>query len=263
MKKTLGFICAALCASAVSTQAVVLAGWDFGNSLTSTQGTDPATGDPTVLASGVIVTSALDGVGGLNNWVPFVHDTATIGDNTGFAASGTAFGRTDSGNFGQTTEGATANSLANAITANDYVTFTIAVDTPGTTLNISDFSVGGAVASTTNNRPADTWNVLAQVNGGSTWVAANALLTTDKVIGVVQGLTAFDDIHIDLSGDSTFQGITSVEFRIYMWGSNGNGTTSRGQIDNLVVEGTVAIPEPSSAALLGLGGLALILRRRK
>ena len=29
------------------------------------------------------------------------------------------------------------------------------------------------------------------------------------------------------------------------------------------VEGTVAVPEPSSAALLGLGGLALILRRRK
>ncbi|MEJ6700837.1 MAG: PEP-CTERM sorting domain-containing protein, partial [Akkermansiaceae bacterium] len=33
-------------------------------------------------------------------------------------------------------------------------------------------------------------------------------------------------------------------------------------IDDLVVEGTV-VPEPSSSALLGLGGLALILRRRK
>jgi len=35
-------------------------------------------------------------------------------------------------------------------------------------------------------------------------------------------------------------------------------------IDNLSLNGTVtAVPEPSSAALLGLGGLALILRRRK
>ena len=33
-------------------------------------------------------------------------------------------------------------------------------------------------------------------------------------------------------------------------------------LDNLLVEGT-AVPEPSSVALLGLGGLALILRRRK
>lgn len=41
-------------------------------------------------------------------------------------------------------------------------------------------------------------------------------------------------------------------------GTNGNG------FDNLSVDlTTAAVPEPSSAALLGLGGLALILRRRK
>ena len=34
-------------------------------------------------------------------------------------------------------------------------------------------------------------------------------------------------------------------------------------IDNLVVSDTAMIPEPSSTALLGLGGLAFILRRRK
>lgn len=33
--------------------------------------------------------------------------------------------------------------------------------------------------------------------------------------------------------------------------------------DNLEVSGITAVPEPSSAALLGLGGLGLILRRRK
>jgi hypothetical protein len=40
----------------------------------------------------------------------------------------------------------------------------------------------------------------------------------------------------------------------------GNGGTL---IRELMVQGTAVIPEPSSAALLGLGGLALILRRRK
>ena len=43
-------------------------------------------------------------------------------------------------------------------------------------------------------------------------------------------------------------------------GSGGNGKTYT--LDNLNLNGTV-VPEPSSTALLGLGGLALILRRRK
>ena len=42
-----------------------------------------------------------------------------------------------------------------------------------------------------------------------------------------------------------------------------DGTTSKGgQVNALLVHETVAVPEPSSSALLGLGGLALILRRR-
>ena len=44
-----------------------------------------------------------------------------------------------------------------------------------------------------------------------------------------------------------------------------DGGTSAGNnvgIDNLSFNGTV-VPEPSSAALLGLGGLALVMRRRK
>ena len=43
---------------------------------------------------------------------------------------------------------------------------------------------------------------------------------------------------------------------------NSTGTGSGVAIDNVSLE-VIAVPEPSSAALLGLGGLALILRRRK
>ena len=43
-----------------------------------------------------------------------------------------------------------------------------------------------------------------------------------------------------------------------------NETGNHAGIDNLSINGTVSvIPEPSSTALLSLGGLALILRRRK
>lgn len=40
------------------------------------------------------------------------------------------------------------------------------------------------------------------------------------------------------------------------------GNSAQANLDNVIVD-HVAVPEPSSAALLGLGGLALILRRRK
>lgn len=43
-----------------------------------------------------------------------------------------------------------------------------------------------------------------------------------------------------------------------------DGTTSKGGMLNaLLVHETAVVPEPSSAALLGLGGLALMFRRRK
>ncbi len=46
---------------------------------------------------------------------------------------------------------------------------------------------------------------------------------------------------------------------------NWNATAEAGGSDTIgaFVLNTTAIPEPSSTALLGLGGLALILRRRK
>ncbi|QQL45504.1 PEP-CTERM sorting domain-containing protein [Sulfuriroseicoccus oceanibius] len=58
------------------------------------------------------------------------------------------------------------------------------------------------------------------------------------------------------TADSTTQDFTIEAFA----GSNSKG----GQLNALTVfETAQAIPEPSSAALLGIGGLALIMRRRK
>ena len=78
--------------------------------------------------------------------------------------------------------------------------------------------------------------------------------------------------------NTTAQALTA-ESETFFWGTANNGNNlelrfenvsnnaalptgdSTALIDNVVI--TATVPEPSSAALLGLGGLALILRRRK
>ncbi|WPJ95479.1 hypothetical protein SH580_18840 [Coraliomargarita algicola] len=241
----------AFLAATLNSQAATLVGWDFGTpDAEAANSVNPA---PTTIASGLSITSALDGVGGWNGSAT----QYTIGDNTGVAASGTTFGSTEAGNFGTTTNNANGGNLGAAITGNDYISFAITADTAGA-LDITGFSVSGAIAS---SKAANKWNILAQVDGGSTWEVAGAL-TTDQTITATQGLTDFTDIFIDLSGNATFQGIDSVEFRIYSWGGNGTTSSSRAQIDNLLVEGV--IPEPSTYALLaGCFALSSVMLRRR
>ncbi|MFC4993329.1 GntR family transcriptional regulator [Rubritalea tangerina] len=45
--------------------------------------------------------------------------------------------------------------------------------------------------------------------------------------------------------------------------NSGATNTGGASFDDIIVNDFVAVPEPSTTALLGLGGLALILRRRK
>ncbi len=66
-----------------------------------------------------------------------------------------------------------------------------------------------------------------------------------------------------LSGNAAAQGLTGVVTLVI---DREDSDTLNGnlRINDLVVNGTItAVPEPSTTALIGLGGLALILRRRK
>ncbi|MEJ6701262.1 MAG: PEP-CTERM sorting domain-containing protein [Akkermansiaceae bacterium] len=56
---------------------------------------------------------------------------------------------------------------------------------------------------------------------------------------------------------------TSQDFTVEAFYDDGATKVSKGAQLNALLVHTTAVPEPSSTALLGPGGLALILRRRK
>jgi hypothetical protein len=67
---------------------------------------------------------------------------------------------------------------------------------------------------------------------------------------------------INLSGPAFQNVTTAIEFRLYGWGASASGGTF--SVNSFTFNGdVVAIPEPSRALLLGIGGLGLIFRRRR
>ncbi len=144
-----------------------------------------------------------------------------------------------------------SESLAAALADSNYISFTLT--TGGSTVDLSSFnfsyqiSGGGATpgAYLLADAPGGTFDASDLIGGGDSVLPSGPNTTT---------------ISFDLTSVADFTADT--EFRLYL------ATTATSDwgfaYDNLQLEGTVTpIPEPTTTALLGLGGLALILRRRK
>ena len=150
----------------------------------------------------------------------------------------------------------TADSNAAAITANTYDSFTL---TPAAG---SQFVFGAGDAFTYQ------FQVRNLSNGNAAFVSGIDLRSSvddyaTSIGTVTQGVGGFTAQSISLASLGTTTG--PVTFRLYLFdnpaGTNGGNDS---KLDTVVVNGTVAaVPEPASLGLLGLGGVALLGRRRK
>ena len=166
-------------------------------------------------------------------------------------------GSTGSNMFGAS--GFTSASLADAITNNDYFTFSITVDS-GYMMSLSGINFNMSETTSGPNNAA----LLSSVGG----FTSRAVVSTWPLPS-----SSNSDQSITLSA-LAFSNLTgTVEFRIYAWGG-GASTTDKYRFRNLsgndlVISGSTSlapIPEPSTYAAI-LGGVALIgvvaVRRRK
>jgi len=146
-----------------------------------------------------------------------------------------------------------ATGLAEAITGNDYFSFTLNA-APGYALNLTQLTMGVAAyrASGASTSVRGNFYALSSINGFTTSALINTIETAQQ-----NSPFTFVTFTIDLAG-AAYQNLTSpVEFRIYME-YNTVSTARYLAIDDVVLSGTIAaIPEPSTGLLLlgSAGGL--------
>ena len=163
----------------------------------------------------------------------------------------------------------TASFGSAAITANDFIEFTIDAE-PGFQFSSVDSFAYQIFAEDRNTGPANdnfqiTTFVRSNASGdnfettlpGSNISDSGTNNPTDGPPNYANGASA----NSSLGGDSDFDNLTSVTFRIFQF-DNVDDTGAFSRIDNIVITGDV-VPEPASLALLGLGGLCLLGRRRR
>lgn len=197
-----------------------------------------------------VATNALDWTGG--PWLAEDGDGNSPGIST---SSNTAFGRTeDTG-----TATADGDTLAEAIADGSYIGFTFDANGSSTDLNSLAFD-----HSFTSVFDGGSFS-LAVMNSDTGFTDGDELETfTFTFADKNDSNTNVDPVgrFIDLSSVASLQGVTgTTEFRFYLY-DNSNSQSRINRVANVTLDGDV-VPEPTSLALLGLGGLCMMSRRRR
>jgi len=162
--------------------------------------------------------------------------------NAGLVITNAFFNPSDSGSAGFNFASVTTANRAAAITAGDFFSLTVA--TNGNAVRFEEFSFFQNQFGTTGMYD------LSYTVGG----VENFLLTGQTPVAsngsVVKTTSDFPD----------FTTTNDVTFTYYLYGAAATGHGTR--FDDITVIGTI-VPEPSRAALLGLAGIAVLMRRKR
>ncbi len=244
-RKTLSLVLAAGVTTGLATaaSAAVLSQYTIPNDTTLT---------PTTEAAGVAASNLTDGgtgtFGGLDRTIG--SDSSNLTSSTGVTVQGSAVFANG------TSSGAVARkgyptSFSSPVTASTrYIQFTLAPES-GTTISLSSITLDAAKGGTSSTR---SFRLGYSTDGFTT---ATDLGGAD--FGSTPGAWAFGNFSFDVSAITALQTTSNtVTFRLF--GKVPGDNTQIGY-DNITINGSV-VPEPASLALLGLGGLGLIGRRR-
>jgi hypothetical protein len=160
------------------------------------------------------------------------------------------------GNFTSSWSGDT--DFQGAVDSNEHYYFSVAADT-GYQLDLSEI---GFLIRNDGSTAADSFQVWMSTDGFDSFTGSATANTSFVGSGSIESQGATSD-NFGTTDSFTLSGIVEqVEFRIYIFGEDGNSSQST-RIDKVYLDGSVSvIPEPTSLALLGLGGLAILRRRR-
>lgn len=136
----------------------------------------------------------------------------------------------------------------------NYFFFTLEAD-PGFALDLTSLKYDFWVSSGSGVATAATVEAFVSVDGGA-FVSFGSTSSSDT--GAAGDVAAVGTANLDLS---SITGAESVEVRLGVGYSSGNSDSASGFLQGVQLEGDV-VPEPGSLALLGLGGLCVLRRRR-
>lgn len=135
-----------------------------------------------------------------------------------------------------------------------YFELTVSAEA-GYTLDLDSLSFNSARGGSSGTRG---FEIYTAVDGGAFTFGDTPILDVADETGTRSNPRA---VSIDLTG-AEYQGISSITFRYYAL-TNSPGSFVRSiDFDGWTLEGDAVIPEPGSLALLGLGGICMLRRRR-